>query len=284
MTSSSFKHNKIISVILVISAILWVFIILRENAGKLTISMASLELKWIALSVVPAMISVFIATYIYYLVLSGIVLVPLSVRNIMTPFIVSQVVRYLPGKIWGIYYQIVSSKQVSSHQTVKANIRHFALTNLNSFAIAASVFTYRHEGNWTALVVFVAVQFSMFFFLTTYDSNRGIQIFTLLQAEWLVYFFTCFLILPGYYGIGEVLFIATCYVIAWIGGALIVMLPGGLFVREASFIWLSGLFGFNPGDMLAFSIIARMLFTLADVACASLSVLFLSLKSETEAV
>lgn len=301
MNSLSPMQRKLVSAVIMLSAGMWVSLSLGDNIGQLKDSAASLNLGYIAVSLIPAMISIFIAACIYYLLLSRITPNLPPIKFVMKSFVSSQVVRYLPGKVWGVFYQAqATAGLISARDTIKANIEHFLLVNINSIAVAIAVFTYYMEGIVTALSFFFIAEVFIFLNLRTSflrrvvsvtsrlsgldrepfysrrSNNKDMLILSLLQAEWLFYFIACVLILPAYFSIESAVVVATCYAIAWLIGALSIVLPSGLFVREASFIWLGSLLGFPLADLLAFSVVARILFTLADLASAALSNILLN--------
>lgn len=272
-----------------LSAIGWIALTLWDSIGQLPTSLGALRLDHIAIAGIPAMLSVYITAHIYFLVLSGIVPQTLSFHSVALPFFAAQVVRYLPGKVWGIIYIAqATAGWIPSRYTVRANIVQFTLMTFNSIVVATSVYAYYRKGILPALVTYAVLLLIVYGISITdllqraaslilraheyqrSNSNRvkNLLLLTLLQAEWLVYLTACKLILPGHISFGDSVIIATIYAVAWLAGALAIILPGGLFVREGSFLWLSGLLGYNAADMFLFSIFARILFTLCDVVCA----------------
>lgn len=293
MHGLSTTKRLLISIILVLSAVTWISFTLWGSMGHLKTSLQTLEIRYVALSIIPAVLMVFITAYAYFLILSSMVPLIPAARTVMMPFITSQVVRYLPGRIWGIFYQVqVRDNLIQSHSIVKANFVQFALFSLNSVAVAISAYVYYIKGMTAGLITFTALATLLFFVLRASSlqrmtriavheqqplgvNNRDLLILGLLQLEWLLYLMACALMLPGHVNFTDALIIASNYVVAWMVGIIATVLPSGLIVREASFIWLSSLFNFNPADMFAFSIVARVLFTLADIVSAALGVTLL---------
>ena len=298
--------QKWISTTFILSALVWIALILRDNIGQLKTSVASLEPLNMGMAIVPAMLAIILNAFVYFLILSRISPARLSAKDVIMPFITSQVVRYLPGKLWGILYQAqATSRCISASNTITANVEHYTLVNLNSIVVAISILAYFCIGIATALGFFLVIQFLIFVVLrkapltlllskfaritnvaiskkimacNVEDDRNNLLIIALLQAEWVFYFLAFVFVLPLSFGGEEVLIIATCYAMAWLVGALAIVLPNGLVLREASFVWLAGLFGFEAADMIAFSVVARILFTLADVSCATLSMLLMRKK------
>lgn len=299
-------QRSTLSAFLLGSASIWIFISIRAEFSRISNSLASLRPSYVGISVVLVMMEILIVAYVYYLLLSRSgVSRPFAWRAVM-PFVASRVVSYLPGKIWGIVYQASAvDRSIPTWRMVSVNIEQYLLVTLNSIAVAAGVFTYYHKGLAAGLIIFSATLSLIYTALKgsllqrtvsiltggisvrnelfQYENRKGekdLLILGLLQVDWLFYIIACALILPVYFGSEDIVMIATCYSVAWIVSSLSSVTPGGLIVREASFIWLAGLFGYDPVIMFAFSIAARILFTISDVIGAVLS-LVLADKTKT---
>lgn len=297
MHGLSTTKRLLISIILVLSAVAWISFTLWGSIGHLKTSLQTLEIRYVALSIIPAVLMVFITAYAYFLILSSMVSLIPAARTVMTPFITSQVVRYLPGRIWGIFYQVqVRDNSVQTHSVVKANVVHFILFTVNSVAVAVSAYVYYDNGITAGFITFATLISLVFLVLKTSllqriaslaarisireEQPRGVDsrdllILGLLQLEWLLYLMACVLMLPGHVNFTDALIIASNYVVAWLFGIIATVMPSGLIVREASFLWLCSLFSFGSADMLAFTIAARILFTFADLVAAALGVALL---------
>ena len=303
MHSLSQKQRTLIAIILMLSAISWICIAMRDSVGQLGNAIHSFGPYPIAMSLIPIMAAIFITAYIYFLILSRIVPFSLSARNVVLSFIGSQVVRYLPGKVWSIFYQMQTiSKPIPARHILIANFEHLMIINLNSIAVAATLFIYYYQGvamtflvvPFMLLLILFVLRLSIFERVFYVASNRlnivkgpfegdinmhekKFSILALLQLEWIFYFMSCYLILPGHFSVEEVFIAASLYAVAWIVGALSIVIPGGLFVREASFLWLASLFISNTTELLAFSIIMRVVFTIAEVISAGLGMVIFKL-------
>ena len=224
MNKSSKSKPVLISVIIITAAVGWIAHRLWDGFDEVLAAISSLEPGFLLLSIVPAMISVFIAAYLYFLVLARSVPKPPPLAHVMGHFIISQVVRHLPGKIWGVFYQAnAMTKWVEARATVQANIEHYALMNYNSIAMAISVFALFQYGTTVAMVIFsvallllfVALRLSLLkrivsiiIKITTrskesmdrsIENKHNLLIVALLQVDWFFYFLTCLIILPAYF-------------------------------------------------------------------------------------
>lgn len=282
-----------LSAVLMLAAVIWIFVSLRGRFDQVVAAFLSFRAHYVGISIIPVMGDIFMVSYVYFLILSGLGLSGLSRRAAMLPLLASKIIRYLPGKIWGIAYQVnITDCSIPINFTLRANIEHFLLVNINSIAVAAGVFTYYKKGAVTALPMYAAALFFVFLFLrvsltqraislvirltSAYDAsfrssirdkNKDLLILGLMQSAWLFYYLAFSMILPAHFGLGDIVIIATCYAVAGIICAFVPLMPNGLLIREGSFIGIAEMFGYDPVDMFAFSIVARIIFTLADVLC-----------------
>lgn len=274
--------------------------------GQLAVPIYVINPANLVLSVFLLMVTATVVSYVYFLLLGRVVPGILPAMNVIAPYLTSQVVRYLPGKIWGIFYQVQAmSELVHTGDTVKANIEQYALSNMNSIAVAACLYMYYSLGVGTALTALAVAMAIMFLFirssllhltistfLRTPSSinesfvvkkckRKDVLIFSLFQVEWIIYILACALILPENYYLNEIIIVSVIYAVAALIGGALFMIPSGIVVREASFIWLSSLFGFDVADMFTFSIVFRIVDMVAEIMCAFLCILFVGIKGSS---
>lgn len=271
------RLQKPVSIILVLLSIIWLSFSLWESRESLFTSLSDINPILFMPSVIIAMAELLITSYIYFIMLSTASNTKISARHVMSSYLISQAVHYLPGRIWGHLYLVqATAGQIPVSRTIKANIWHFLLISVYSLAVSAVVLAYYLYGLGSSILILVATQVIIFLalrgLLGSFRNSRNgtcLTIIALLILDWIIYFFACDFILPGHLDMKGVVVIATCYAIALVIGTFAVMSPGGLFVREASFLGLTSLFGYDPAIMFAFSISARVVFTIAEMICAS---------------
>jgi len=299
MSFLSRKNRVLISTTLTTSAMVWMFLLLRDSLDRLEVPIYLMNPADLVLSVFLLMVTAIIVSYVYFLLLGRVVPGTLPAMYVIAPYLTSQVVRYLPGKIWGVFYQVQAmSKLVHTGDTVKANIEQFALTNMNSIAVAACVYMYYGGMIGTALTVFAVAMTIMFLFIRSSFlrltisifsrstssikesfvakkcKRKNALIFSLIQVEWIIYILACALLLPDNYYLNEVIIVSAIYAVATLIGGILLIIPSGIVVREASFIWLSSFLGFNVVDMFTFSIVFRIVDMVAETMCAFFCILF----------
>jgi hypothetical protein len=275
--------------VLSLSALIWIILALREYIGQVPASFAAVRASHLVLAALAAIVSVLVNAYVYFLVLCGVVPTRPPVRDGVVPFLGGQLVRYLPGKIWGMLYLTQATGEgIPARYVVRAGMVHLGLTLFHSVGVALCVYAYYSAGPRAALPALAALGLLVYgalradvlhrasaFLLRDHhpvrsQDRRDLLLLALLEMDWLFYLVACALMLPGRVGLEDSVVVAAAYAVAWLVGALAFILPGGLLVREGSFLWLSGQLGFPAADMFMFSVVARVLFTLADVVCAAL--------------
>ncbi len=204
----------------------------------------------------------------------------------------SQLARYIPGKVFGVLLEAqILSPAVRAKDIVVATVLQTALMYLWAGALSLGILGAVHAGAaWPgalpvlALVMLWLAQRNRWYgrlrealtgttYLLPDDSKasdhtrRGaLRMCLLLAVQWLPFFAAWGLLVGAEHGSGTVLWLGASYLLASIGGSLLVLVPSGLVVREAAFIWLGQLHGLPAGVLLAWALAIRIALTLADVA------------------
>ncbi|MEO7199976.1 MAG: hypothetical protein ABIY56_07135, partial [Dokdonella sp.] len=100
---------------------------------------------------------------------------------------------------------------------------------------------------------------------TDLSRRSAAHVTSLLALQWLPFFAIWIVLAGSSHGIAGACWLAASYLLASIGGALLVLIPSGLVVREAAFVWLAGLLDFPLPSLLAWALVVRLVLTLADV-------------------
>ncbi len=67
--------------------------------------------------------------------------------------------------------------------------------------------------------------------------------------------------------------LGSLYVASWLIGFLVLVVPGGLGVREGAFVGVGSVLGFAPLDLTVYSLLARLFYTLSGICTAVLFIL-----------
>jgi len=212
-----------------------------------------------------------------------------SFSRCITPYLYSQIVRYLPGKVWGIIYQAKQVEDhISAHLVWETNLAQFILGTAASGIAITWVFFQKLLGPWPAglllaillLAYFILLKNNIYHAITRYitkhfkkdnqntsplQSDQSSAILASLLAEWGFYFFAWIILLQNLHPIDEIVIISILYVASWIIGFVVIVLPSGILVRESTFVGLGMIFGYDPGMMTFYAILGRLLFSVSDI-------------------
>jgi hypothetical protein len=273
---------------------LWViWLTLKDNLGTFTDALEGLEPKGIFASLMLVTFSLFIVSVYHALLVTSLNDGRGSRIGIIAAYTQGQVIKYLPGKIWGIVSQALRLKHYVEPRIVwEAVIIQLLITQINSIAIIMAVGLFIWTGNWILACIPVLVVFCLFPLLSggyissiiqqlvkrlplknasgevvPWKSTTGktIILVGLLNFEWVIYYLA-WIVLAADLDTMDVIYIATLYAAASIMGVMAFVMPAGLLVREASFIGLGTLLTPLSAEMLlAYSIVFRVLYIVADM-------------------
>jgi hypothetical protein len=291
------RGRRVFGTILVVAAGAWLGHALWRHAGELAASAASLAPERLVLALLPGLAARTLSALTYYLILARIAPGLPSFRHLVTPYFASQVVRYLPGKVWSVFYQVGSfARWVRGRDVWEANLLEFAVGNTNSLLVALCVLVHFAGASAAALGLFAlacacvygALRRSLFGRVLAFGSGQMLRgdreaaerggahsgaITASLELEWLVFFAAFALLVPPGTGLTDAMTLAALYTVAWIAGFLAFVLPDGWVVREASFVWLGSQLGYAASELLVLSLVARVFFVVLDLVAVLASAL-----------
>ena len=209
----------------------------------------------------------------------------------MTSYFLSQVARYLPGKVIGIAAQSLHmTGSITGAAVWRANLTQYVIVTFFSVLFLSVVLTVYATANMQYLILLVLVFVATGLFLranlcvlifdrslklfkrssrpchiTSWDAGPLAQILTLLGLDWVFYFGFWILVLTTALSAYDAILFSSIYAAASFLATLFVVMPSGLLIREAAFIWLGTQFGFGHDHLIVYGILARLLFTLGDI-------------------
>jgi len=101
--------------------------------------------------------------------------------------------------------------------------------------------------------------------VSSFGFSKSIISVITLHLDWIAFFLLWYLLLPPQQPIEMAITLAVCYNIASIVGKLAFIMPSGMVVREAAFIWLGQFAGLELELLLIYSVVARLVFVVADI-------------------
>lgn len=209
--------------------------------------------------------------------------------HVLPAYAVAQVVRYLPGKIWGIVYQSGRlSSQLHPSVVVTANTSQTLMTNLLGFGIIASVLGSVHlESAWPLCGIPVAIAITELlhrnprleaWLLRVISRVLRRRIYApdvpaqkvsgtlMLSLEWIAYYIIWAAILGEALPTYSTIVIATWYAAASLLAMFAIAVPAGIAVREALFVSMATIAASKSGELIGYAALMRAILTSSEVA------------------
>ena len=219
-------------------------------------------------------------------------------------YAVSQVARYVPGKVFGVILEAqMLSPALNLRQVIAGTLLQTFLAYAWAATVAVIVLGVLVTGSaWLcalaplALVMLWlgqrnrwlnrlrerlgagAIPTSTYTGVTHASRRSAWQSALLLVIQWIPFFGIWLLLVAPEHGIAAAAWLGASYLLASIGGSLFVLVPSGLVVREAAFLWLGGWYGLPAPSLMAWAVVIRFALTFADILAAPLLWIVLRLR------
>lgn len=227
--------------------------------------------------------------------------------------VAGQLLRYLPGRFWGVAYQISATtrEQIPAMRLVRANVDLMVFSLCGSLIVALVLLAERQGWPWWTLMLASISGIALLCGIFLGGANWLLQKFAQCMPEkikqvlnklaegrltvsrlafillvfigsWIVYLAGWKLLGQVFYAFKEVDFISLCafYTIASILGIVSALTPAGLGVREAAFVMLAA-GGSTANESVAFfAIFGRVWLTLIEIVLFVIVFLLYSPKGE----
>ena len=203
-------------------------------------------------------------------------------------YLQSQVVRYLPGKIWGLLYQVKALEgRHSAGKVLSANLWQTVITTILSLGISIALLT---SAKWPGLGVFclfltlIAIEWAH----RTHKLNQFIKSIwhrwrrtgtppiwcpipiplkatLLLLGEWFFYAAGMMLLASDFLPIAHAVSAMAWYAISSTLALAAIMIPAGLAIREALFVSGQDLLHIKPDILIVLAAQARLCMFIAEL-------------------
>ncbi|GAA0714036.1 hypothetical protein GCM10009105_18090 [Dokdonella soli] len=280
-----------LNVLLVVVGLLFVAYALRGQVNELASEAIAMPTWIYPVVILLATATVVLTAALHSVVVSTIATPPPPPARVRYAYAASQVARYVPGKVFGVILetqllapaldlrQVISATLVQTLLTyawagIGATIVLCALATHSTWmltlmapVLALLWLTQRRRwlerilsslmprlGSIDKPVVSIAV-----------DRHQAWRGTTLLAVQWVPFFAMWVLLSDPGHGMSAACWLGASYLLASIGGSLLVLIPSGLVVREAAFLWLGGLYGLPAASLMTWAIVVRLALTIADV-------------------
>lgn len=215
----------------------------------------------------------------------------IPVRVLSNFYFVAQLLKHLPGRIWGVGYQAAMGREKgSASRWVAVNIAHMAAASYVALATAVLVLAWGGRRPWVGLLAVLAI--ALFLLLPRF--LHGVNLITREGQGWRsrlggflanfrlpikswAWVLAAFLVsgvlhyvswvmyadVIGLERIDHALALCAIYMLAWFVGYLAFLTPSGIGVRELVFVALSP--GFPPEAVALMALVGRASFLAVDV-------------------
>ena len=205
-------------------------------------------------------------------------------------YALGQIVRYVPGKVIGVLFQIkfLSGKLRAATITL-ALIVQTIYDYLWTITFAATILLCATSASLWPLAVLLPISLGVWWAHKQGWCERALMFPGLIQrllpqvqqahlskpphaglatlllvGEWLPLLLGISIALNGIFGLSDALLLGAVYLLAAVGSLLVIVVPSGLVVREALFVWLGSRYGFEPAMLLFLGLILRVAMTFAE--------------------
>lgn len=290
MTGRKTLLIRILSVALMVIAGSYIYNLLADDWGKFVRSVSEVNPVLFGISVVLGVVANLVAAYFYVFLLKG----HHDIRSWRPPlkiFLYSQIVRYVPGKVWSYLYQIsLLPAEFSKTTTILTNLEMVAISMvvIGGAGLAAILWP-----SFLYIFVFVfclsvGIAISYRVGLVDWILNRllrplmrfgvndlkrrpyKVAAMASVITGWVMLVFTSsIVVLHSIWPLStdESITYAACLLLSWILSALVFIVPMGIGVRETGFVALSALVigTLDGGQLAATAIIVRFWQLIVDI-------------------
>jgi glycosyltransferase 2 family protein len=255
------------------------------------------QLEWALLAggTLVALVSSYMTFEVFVILVRSTRTASLSRLQLAHVYYTSQLLRHLPGRVWGIGYQwMAGARGGSLGEWVAVNLGHMALAVYFALWSSSLVIAFAANGIWGLAAILAgligyaivwnavgsakvgqmlgllparAAAFLRRFFaaLAQTPVPMRVRVLFLLSAGWALLYGAWFLYGAAYPPLGALGGVQLCayYLIAWFVGYVSFVTPSGLGVRELVFVWLAKDFPADAAALMA--IIGRVSLLIVDL-------------------
>lgn len=288
--------RKAMSLLLILLATAFLVRILAPEMANIRESAATVRWPRIAIASLALVPMCFLKAWYHFYLLERLSGNRIALRIGLPIYLQSQIVRYLPGTIWGMVYQ--SQRLADTHRTsevVIANLWQMATTNLLSIGVIVSILlSWNYSPAWLLLLIpsvalveglhrypivesWVLKQLGRFLpRFAPLAAGRMLPPMrwkgtAILCAEWMFYFLSFVVLLQGSMDWHKALLLATWYSGASVISLVAFVVPAGIAVREAVFVAVPGLIGIDTATLAIVAVLARVTSLLGEIMAALLA-------------
>lgn len=285
---------RIVAALLTVAAIAWVLLLVLNAWPDVAAHYQEIDFVRLALALLLSIAAAWLTFLAFAVIVTTLGLSGYRLREVAHLYFVAQLLKHLPGRMWGIGYQwAASGRAVTLGVWLQANAFHMLFATyfaLWSSAIAISLSmnlvmgvliviagvvgcvllwnTPRLLGAiaWIGSLVGKCVDDRLASALVTLPVDRKLNILLLFTMSWVMWYAAWYVNGTAYAPLGGVggMRLWAYYMVAWFVGYISLLTPSGLGIRELVFAWLAQ--GFPNDAIILMAVIGRVSLLLVDLA------------------
>jgi len=298
-TANGFRAHpawKAAAAVVTTIALAWVVWMLVKIWPDLSARRSEIDLRLLAAALPLALVASWLTFLSFVALLRAFGISTLRWRELGHLYFTAQLLKHLPGRVWGIGYQWAAGGRAHSLGSwLRANIAHtllatfFALWSsalvlgltLGPWACVAAVAigAVAYAGLWYCRSAMRSVRWPAWLGRRIARADGGLldalysvpvaartRIFVLFAASWVAYYAAWYLNGEAYAPLGGGGGVRLCayYMVAWFVGYVSLLTPSGLGVRELVFAWLAK--DFPPDAVALMAVVGRVSLLAVDLA------------------
>lgn len=277
-----------------IVALLWTMWLIRDTIPSLKTSWATLHKQWLIVVLGGMIVSGYIIFEVFFLLYKKISIVPCCKKEVRSLYFAGQLMKHLPGRVWGLAYQVSLGPQLKVEAWLSLHVFFSLLSTGFALLIAVFVVAQRIDSFLSAFVVSagVACYFvtwnNKFFGLALAKGVRKVKFLPLQNAanhlaslidadytfKWkilllLTFSWVSYLFAWAVYGavwpsisLTDGVWLGAVYTLAWFVGYVSLITPSGLGVRELVFLTLTQ--NYPAESIVGMAVLARIMLLITD--------------------
>lgn len=280
--------KRVIRLVLFVSAIGFFTYYGVQNWNEVQAVLAMFDPIFLFAAMVFVIASLYCKALMNQVMLCELVHTPLDRLSLVHSYTQSQIVKYIPGRIWGIAFQASSlENNVRKSDVWVVSVLQVIMLHAFSLFVLMVVIAFIDSLSWTIRSImlvggalgFVTVylNFARILRLARLDESTVRKYAALIDAklirrislivllDWVFYVGMWAALTYGQLSAFEMFITAVNYTTASIVGWLAFFAPSGLVVREATFIAFGQIIGENMSLLVVYSVVARLLLLVGDL-------------------
>lgn len=292
--ATRFHVWRIVAALLTVAAIAWVLLLVKDAWPDIVAHHREIDLFRLAIALGLAIAASWFAFLAFAAIVTNLGLSGYRLREVAHLYFVAQLLKHLPGRMWGIGYQwAASGRAVTLGTWLQANAFHMLFATY--FALWSSAITISLSMNFVmGVLIFIAglvgcillwntpkllgaiawigslvgkrVDSGLASALVALPVGRKLNILVLFTISWVIWYAAWYVNGTAFAPLGGVggMRLWAYYMVAWFVGYISLFTPSGLGIRELVFVWLAHDF---PSDaVLLMAVIGRVSLLLVDLA------------------